>query len=78
VNALPALGDLRYQYPDDLWPPIESLRRLEDFGPYPFDDSRNLLCVSQHYESVFDRDRLVNLLRNEVQKGKEPSAALVR
>jgi hypothetical protein len=82
VNAPPPAGDPRYHYDEDLRPPIGNglanklLKACEAFSPYPFDDPHNLLRVSQHYESVFGRDRLANFLRDEVQKGKEPSAAL--
>lgn len=43
---------------------------------YLFDDPNNLLRVSQHFESVFGRDKLIQLLRAQIDTGKEPSAGI--
>lgn len=81
VNAPPP-EDSPYRYPDDLRPPIGNeladtmVKACKDVAPYPFDDPNNLLRVSQHFESEFGRDRLVKLVRDQVQTGKQPSPAL--
>lgn len=83
VNAAPKASHPKYKYPEDIRPPIGNqlagklIEASKAVREYPFDDPNNLLRVSQHYESVFGRNKLIETLRTQMHVGKEPSAALL-